>query len=380
MKKQIWILILILAVIVAGVLIFSSQKPKQAGEKEVIKIGITNALTGEVAAYGSGMKKGFDLAVEEINNSGGIRGRKLELIYEDHKCDAKEAVTAINKLINFDKVPVIIDALCSSALLAEAPIAENTKTILLAASATNYKIADAGDYIFRIIASDAYQGKEIAKLANKMGYKKVAIFNINNDYGVGLKEVFVGEFIKLGGEIIIVESYEQDATDVRTQLARMKAKNPDAIFMPAHGPNTIAIILKQAKELGIDAQFFSTEGFKDESVLKVVGDTAEGVILTSPTQNLDEYYQSFKSAFTTKYGEGEIPIYTDYAYDAVKIIALAIKNAGKVESEAVKNELYKIKGYRGTTGEITFDEKGEIINKEYSVFTVKNSQFVPYEE
>jgi len=367
----------IIIIIIGGIWYGVSRKPAALEE---IKIGITTALTGDVAVYGLGMEKGFELALEKINNAGGINGKKIKLIYEDHKCDAKEAGTAINKLINVDKVSIVIDALCSSCLLAESPIAEKTKTVLLGASATNYKIADAGDYIFRIIASDAYQGKEVAKLANKRGYKNVAILNINNDYGVSLKEVFAEEFEKLGGKIVIIESYGQDATDARTQLIKIKGKNPDAIFMPAHGPNIMALILKQTKELDVNVQFFSTEGFKDESVLEAAGGAAEGVILTSPTQNLDEHYQSFKATFMAKYSGEEIPIYADYAYDAVKIVALAIKNAGSVKSDAIKNELYKIKGYRGATGEITFDEKGEVIGKEYSVFVVKNGQFVPLED
>jgi len=374
--------VIIAIIVIVGIWYGVGRQPKKEEptmEEEPIKIGVTLALTGNTAVYGTGMKKGFDLAVEEINNAGGINGRKLELIYEDHKSDAKEAVTAINKLINVDKVSVVIDGHTSSCLLAEAPIAERTKTILLGATQTNYKIAEAGDYIFRIIASDAYQGKEVARLINKIGYKKVALLVVNNDYGVGLKEVFIEEFQKLGGEIISVEFYEANATDLRTQLTKIKAKEPEAIFMPAHVPTTMAAIFKQAKELDIKTQFFTTEGFKDRAVLELTGDSAEGVILTFPVENLDEYAQNFKAAFVNKYGE-EPPIYADYAYDAVRIIALVIQNAGTSDSDELKDALYKIKGYRGATGEITFDEKGEVVNKKYEGFVVENGQFRPYEK
>ncbi len=354
-------------IIIGGAYVLSSQKPAQA---ETIKIGSLLPLTGELANIGLNTKKAIDMAVEEINAQNGINGKNLEIIYEDGKCNAKDAAEAGNKLINLDKVQVIIGGLCSGETLAVSPMAEQNKVVMLSPCSSAPKVSQAGDFIFRDYPSDSFQGKFAAELAyNKYVVRKVAILNTIGDWGTGLRDQFKAHFIELGGQIVAEESFEQTSTDMRTQLTKIKAANPELVYMPAYTPGT-SLILKQAKELGITAKLLGGDGSDDPTVIQNAGSAAEGFQLTVASPGSNEFAQRFKQKFNE-----DVIVCAPYGYDATNILAQVLKKAGN-SGEAIKNELYKVQNYNGVTGSVSFDSNGDRTTAEYIIKEVRNGQFI----
>jgi branched-chain amino acid transport system substrate-binding protein len=374
-KKQIIIgaVIVIALAVITGAFLY--MQPTEPGE---IKIGAIAPLSGPAALYGEGMKRGIDLAVEELNANGGINGNKIQIVYEDSQIDPKLAVSAIQKLISVDKVPVVIGPMGSSEVLSVAPIAERKHVVVLSPTASTPEITNAGDYIFRNIPSDVYEGSETAKFAyQQLGFRKIAILYINNDYGVGLRDVFKRTFESLGGTITVAEAYEPGANDFRTQLTRIKDSEPEAIYSIAYKENIQ--ILKQIKELGIDAQILGTTPFEDPEILEKAGETAEGVIYAfvgyDPTSESEEV-QQFLHNFSDKYGIQPDPS-AAMSYDAMKIVALAIEKGGYT-ADGIKEALYGIKNFPGVAGLTSFDENGDAM-KPIQFRIVKNGKFVKYD-
>ncbi len=349
-------------------------------EIEEIKIGAVLCLTGSGAPYGEDALRGIKLAIDETNAQGGVIGKKLKLIVEDDQTDPKTSTSVIAKLINQDKVKVIIGAITSSSTLADAPKAEKARVILFSPGASNPKITEAGDYIFRNWISDALEGKAMADyLYQKESARNIAILYINNDYGMGLKDVFKGRFEELGGKVTIIEVYNQDESDFRSQLIKIKNANPECIYLPGYY-REMALILRQAKEIGLNIPFRSVVTFEEPELLKLAGDEAESVIYSSPFYNpysLEDYIAEFVGNFRKIYGRNP-GIFAAHGYDAVKIIAYAINEAGVFEIEVVKNALYGIKNFPGVSGLTSFDRNGDVI-KPVAIKTVKNGQFVVLE-
>jgi len=243
---------------------------------ETIKIGAILPLSGDNARYGVWIKEGLELKREEINASGGINGKKLEIIYEDDQAKPQIAASAMQKLATVDKVPVVFGSWASSSVLAQAPIAEKSKVVVMA-EAISPKIRDAGDYIFRIQPDARYYIRELVPFVyNQLEIRTVSILFVNNDFGVDQKEVFKAEFEKLGGKILSIEEFKQGDTDFRTPLSKIKRQNPQGVFLPAY--IEAGHILKQAKEIGLKAQFLGSIPFENPDILELAGIAAEGVI------------------------------------------------------------------------------------------------------
>lgn len=371
--KKVWTIIGIIVVIAIVVLIATRQKT-EPGE---IKIGVILPLTGEGAKYGDAAKKGFDLAVDEINNNGGIKGKKIHLICEDSQGDPKLGVSAMQKFATVDKVNAVLGDLFSSVTLAIAPICNNDKIVLLSPASSSPKITDAGDFIFRNCPSDVYEGTIMSNYAyDKLGYKKVAVFHINNEYGIGIKTVFEKNFISKGAAICNEETFEQNATDFRSQLTKIKEANPEAIYLV--GYKEMGYILKQAKEMGINCQFLSTVMLEDPEIIKIAGGAAEGAIYSASafdpkSDNL--VIKSFVAAFKNKYGI-EPDIFAGLSYDAMKIMSIAITRGG-FSSQEIKTAMYDVKNYSGIAGETSFDANGDAILSPI-IKKVKDGKFVQF--
>nr|MBA4405260.1 hypothetical protein [Nanoarchaeum sp.] len=376
MSKTIKIILgIILFFIIIG-LFWKNQanKEREITEKKPILIGVTGPLTGDAADYGQNVRNAIELALEEINNSGGMKGRRFKIIYEDHACESLKAVTAIQKLIHIDKVSIIIDEACSSCALAGAPIAESNKVLLILPTASNYKIKEAGDYIFRIYPSDAFQGKKLAEMVISENYDKAAIIYKNDDYGFGLKEVFEEEFKKLGGKIITVEAHGVGEADFRSIITKIKYSQSNVLVL-ADDSKYGALILKQARELNLNVPIYGSDAMKDESLIDVANYAAEGLITVFPNYPKEANYKSVESLYERKYGKSPAG-YALYGYDTLKLIASVIDKVGSDPTD-IKNELYNVKDYKGVTGIIAFDDFGERISVDYDSYIVENKQFIP---
>jgi branched-chain amino acid transport system substrate-binding protein len=344
-------------------------------QSDVVKIGCITPLTGEGATYGAATQKGLDLAKEEINSKGGLNGKPISIIYEDDQMSPRVGTNALQKLMSIDKVPVIVGAFGSSVTLAIAPIAERGKTVLFSASSTADEIKDSGAYIFRNVPPNRGQGKTAAEFAlDHLHAKTASVLKINNDYGVSLTDSFSSSFEKGGGRILSDESYNQGATDFRAQLTKIREEHPDIVFYPGHYQEC-GLILKQARELGIAGTFVGGDGSYSPELIQIAGPAAEGSYYTLMAMGYgvsDKEIQTFSSAFKAKYGQ-EPDVYAAYAYDALMIIADAIRRGGYT-SDGIKSALYSTKAYKGVTGITSFDSNGEV-SKPFGLYQVKDGKF-----
>ncbi|MBS3062360.1 MAG: ABC transporter substrate-binding protein [Candidatus Diapherotrites archaeon] len=373
----------VIALLVLGVLLAGcTNQPPAAGPapgpvpveppatKEPIKLGFIGPLSGDVAAIGIGSKEGVEMAVEEINQAGGINDRKVEVIYEDGKCSGAAAASAGNKLINLDKVSAIIGGLCSGETLAVAPVAEKAGVLMLSSCSSSPKVTEAGDYIFRDYPSDEFQGAFGAEYAfNELKARKVAIIYSLSDWGVPIKDRFKARFTELGGTIVAEEGVDDKIQDTRTQLMKLKSANPDAVYMPQYSGAT-AIILKQAKELGLTVPLLGGDAGNDPKVIEVGGSAAEGFLSTVP---FSEPPKEWEAAYTQRTGH-EVRLCGVHAYDAAKIMAKALAVVGD-DASKLRDYLYAMPPYKGMSGEVSFDRNGDLKGARYSVLQVKNAKF-----
>lgn len=350
--------VLLIAVIVV---LFVKTQNQQVEKADSITIGAILPLTGSAAPYGQNAQRGIDLAVSEINAGDGISGKKVIVLYEDSKTEPKEAVAALQKLFNSNGVRYVIGDINSTGLLAMAPIAERNKILLLSPGASNPKVSDAGDYIFRNWHSDALEGQVDAEYAFlSMKWKTAAVLYVNAAYGAGLAETFKKVFEKQGGRVVAYEAYAQDATNMREQISKIIAVQPDGLYLPGW-PKEMSVALKQLKELGSNIPVLSAQGFDDPSILRLAGDAAEGVIFSVPQQPdpNDETVKSFLEKYKTTYNR-EPGVCSASGYDALMIYAEAINEVGD-DPENVQGFMAELKGFSGADGPVSFDKYGDLL-------------------
>ncbi len=365
-KKLITAIIIVAIIIIGGYFLLS--KPVSS---EPIKIGAILPLTGDLATYAEGMRNAINLAVE---NSG--MQDKIQVIFEDdHGCLPTDAVSAVQKLINLDKIDALIGTVCTGSTLAVAPITEQKKMILLSPSSSSKSITNAGNYVYRVIASDADKSVAVAKYAYDKGYKKAAlIFDTANDAFVQQKEDVRETFIQQGGQIVADESFITTDKDFRSQLTKIKQSDAEVIFIGAL-PKEGSLVIKQAKDLGIKSIFVATEtSLGTQDTIDIAGTAANGLIFPFATTPDNKEHNDFINAYKAKYGI-EPPAYAAEGYDAAMLLikSLAINDR---TPENVKNELQAIgQNYYGASGIITFDENGDV-QKPMIIKTIKDGQFV----
>ncbi|MDB5259985.1 MAG: branched-chain amino acid transporter substrate-binding protein [Candidatus Nomurabacteria bacterium] len=358
MKKPI-VGVLVLTLIVLVVWLFVEER-KSSQFSESIKIGYVVPLTGDAATYGEPMKNAASLAVEEINNSGGVNGRKLEVIYEDSKCSGKDALTATQKLISIDKVQVLDGFTCAEDLLNSASLIEKNKIITLSPGALGPGVSAAGDYIFQTNPSATVATKKLTSLIFK-NHTNVIVVSENTGFAIDIRDFFSKEFESLGGKVTLSETYNPNTKDFRAILQKIKKENPSAIFINPQTEITGGLFIKQARELGITADLFSLDTLSGPTTREISGDASEGLTLVT-VPDLDTQNQKaneFLKKYKEKYGDPVFPLYLASAYDSINIIAQAIQIAGD-DSQKIKDYLYKMSDYHGAVGTYHFDKNGDI--------------------
>ncbi len=373
------ILWLVAIIIIVGLIWLGYSEREVVEEGEVIKIGYIGAITGSTAKFGS--YEAVQLAVEDINNKGGINGKKIKLIAEDGKCDPKSAVDSVNKLINFDNVKFILGGHCSPESVSIAPIVEKNKVIMLASITTNPLLTDMGDYVFRTSPSSAsIEAELIADLAIKEGLSNMAIIYAQTDHAQPIAEKLRDEFTQKRGIVSLFESYLQNNTDFRTPILKAKSENVDSIFLSSQAPDESYNFMKQLRELGIESRVFGNTASAVQSIIDKNPEIFEGLIVSQPSFDVDnEKTKEFVDKYKEKYNVGNIPfgIWTAESYDAVFILADAIKENGE-DVEKVKEYLYQVKDFEGASGKISIDENGDGV-REYHPIIIKQGKFIPYE-
>ncbi len=343
-------------------------------EKGPIKLGWVGPLTGDVSSVGSVDKLAAELAVKEINEAGGINGRQLTMFYEDAACDAKTASSAGNKLINIEKVSAIIGGFCSGETLAIAPVAEQNKVVMISPASTAPSVTTAGDYIFRVIPSDSFQGKYAANFVyTTLNKKKAAVLYATTDYTEGIAKVFTEEYTKLGGEVVLADSFLQSDRDLKTQLTKVKNSTAEALYFATYTEAGV-VGFKQAKQLGLTIPIIGAETFSDPKFMAAEG--IEGAMYTIPVSKESAL---FKEKFLAATKQKEMTVYVTQTYDAVKLLAKVMAEVGS-SSEAIKNELYKVNDYNGVSGNISLDSNGDLKSADYNVMVIKNQKSEKYQK
>lgn len=336
-----------------------------------IKIGGVAPLSGGVAVYGVECKNGIDLAIEEINAAGGINGKTLEFICEDDEGDPAKSVNAYKKLVTNDGVEYVIGSLTSGCTIALTNLAQNQKILQIAPAATATAVTDAGNYIFRACFIDPFQGRVGGKFAfENLSAKKAAIlYDIGNDYSVGLTENFESEFTKLGGSIVSKESYATGDKDFNAQLTKIKAAKPDVVYLPDYY-GTVALIAKQLRAQGIDTPIVGADGW--DGLTENAGDEVlNGYYSNHYAEDSDSpAVQKFVGSFKAKYNKSPNS-FAALGYDSVYMLKDAILKAGTTDGEKVRAAFETTDGDY-VTGHITFDEKRNPVKSAVMIQLVKD--------
>jgi branched-chain amino acid transport system substrate-binding protein len=345
--------------------------------KKLVKIGAILPLTGEAANYGTGLKKGMDLAVMEINSDS--TNVQIEIIYEDDKAAPNSGISAYNKLKSIDNVNFIIGGMFSNVALSIAPIAEKDSLVLMSPTASAVEFTKFGDHVFRIYPSDSYDGDFLADFSfSKLHARSVAILAVDAASTSEISKVFRDKFESLGGTISSSNSYKQGEKNFKTILQKLKYDSSEVIFIPGY-IDDIATFLKQSRELGINKTYLSISTVYDKKLIEIAGAAAEGLIFSAPAYNpgsTNGEIQSFVKLYT-KVNNATPDILAAYGYDVVKISYQAItKSANRTLPEIITN-LYNIKSFPGVTGNTSFDRNGDVV-KQLKIMTVKNGSFIEY--
>ena len=337
--------------------------PTPTPTPEPFRIGVMESLTGPGETYGTVANQAKQMAVDEINATGGVNGHMLELVVEDSKCNAQDAITAYNKLTDVDGVKIILGTSCSGAMLGVAPLAEKEGVVMFSGLATNPDIAEAGDYIFRTAMSDLQLGIDTGNLLWADGVRKLATLNEATDYAEGVRRESVAQFEKRGGEVVAEERYPSDVTDFRSQLTKLFGANPDALHVAAQAEFAGGTIVKQARELGFDGPIYSDVVVAGATALEIAGDAATGVIaVIADLDPVNNKAQEVLKNFKAKYDYVTLRWYIGSAYDDVYITAECLKKTGDdQDADGFRDCLYDIT-WSGAIGDrYSFDDKGEVV-------------------
>jgi len=366
-----------ITIVLLGVCFLFSGALARAEAAEVT-VGAITPLTGKLAVYGEGFQRAMLLALDEVNASGGINGKPMKIFFEDNTSTSKGSVSAIQKLITIHKFPVIFGPAASSNFLAVCPIAQNNRTILIGAESAAAAITKCGSYVFRVFPSDLLQGKGVAELARYLGYWEVVLTYINNDWGVGLANVFKEQFKKDGGRLIDEFAHDEGKTDYRSEILRIKKSSPKAAVNLTYIKEG-ATMLRQAYETKVAVQWLMGSAAKSPKMVELAGVAAEGIIGTYPSLSQDSpQYRAYKEAWEKKYPGKKSPIFGEYNYDMVKLTAKALSEARSMSPDDIRSALMRVsKGYMGATGDKTFDANGDV-GATYGRWTVREGKIGDY--
>lgn len=347
--------------------------------QQTVKFGFVTAYTGPGAAYGQAMKDGVDLAVEEINNNPNTK-MKIDLKTYDTKLVKAEAINAVKKCIEQDKVLAIEGPMTSGEMFAAGPIAQQSKVVAFGTGTTAPGITDIGDYIFR----NAIPGKmaipiTVKKAQEKLGFKKVAIlYSNNNDQMVGENKIYQELLKEMGLEIVATETFADKDTDFSAQLTKIQAANPDVIAVAGLYQEG-ALIVKKAREMGMTQPILANNGFNSPAYIQQAGEAANGTLVATPwnAESKSEKAQAFRKAFVAKYGH-EPDQFAAQAYDAMYLMHQAAeKSDTTTDRKKFRDTLAKIKDFEGATGKFQFDDHRDP-KMDLAIMEAKDGKWVPF--
>jgi branched-chain amino acid transport system substrate-binding protein len=357
--------------------------------KETIKIGAIFAVTGKAANLGGPEARTLEMLVQEINKKGGIKGNPVELIVKDSSASPEKAISFAKQLIDEDKVFAIIGPSTSGETMKIKTLAEDGKTVLLSCAAAEDIVKPVGKYVFKTPQNDSYAVRKIYDQVKKAGLVKIGIVSSNTGFGKAGKAQLEKLAPEYGITIVANEVYDNEATDLTAVVTKLKAAGVQAFVNWSIEPAQ-AIVIKNARQIGLEIPIFQSHGFGNIQYVKAAGPAAEGVIFPAgrllvaeslPVDNKQRAVLTrYKKDYETRYHE-DASTFGGHAYDAFMILVKAIETAGP-DKEKVRTAIENTQGFVGTAGVFNFsaqDHNGLALDA-FEMLTVKNGKFVPYAE
>ncbi len=355
-----------LASIALAALVLSACLPTA----DTIKIGFIGPLTGDAAAYGVDALNGAKLKADEINAAGGIDGKQISIVAEDAKCNGADAATAVQKLVNIDKVVAIVGGTCSSETLAAAPIIEAAKIVVISPLSSNPSITTAGDFLFRNYPSDALKTKAMAVYFRKNNLTKVAVIAENTDFAIGFRDALKKDF----GDFVFNEVVEQGTKDYRSLMTRLKDVDFDVFVADGQSPATVAAMVQQMREQGMTQLAITHDAGQAAETITIGGEAVEKLLSINIASIGEE--TDFGKKIIAKYGQPQGAIaFAGHSYDAMGVLAQAIDDVG-ITSTAIRDYFYNLSSYKGVVGTFSFDDNGDVVGINYKLLEVRDGAWV----
>lgn len=359
----------VVSTMAAGLLVVSCGPPPPApppgggaATGGIHAFGFAAPLTGDNAQFGLMLRSGAQLAIDEINAAGGLRGSPVTPLFEDDAANPREAGSVAQKLGSNPNVYGVVGHFNSSCSLAGKPKYSENKVIQISPASTNVKVCKGSDWTFRNIYDDGFQGRTLATYAKKLGLKRVAVFFDNDDYGIGLKDSFLGQANQEGLEVPFIQSYGRETSDYRPHLSSFAGIKPEAI-MVAGLYSQAALIARQAREMGITVPLLGGDGLLSDEYIKLAQDAGENTYISCPFlfELGGEGAARFKAAYEKKFGQSP-DAWAALAYDAVNILAEGVRQKGW-DRQGIRDWVAGVtsreKAFPGITGATFFDADGD---------------------
>ena len=372
------ITILLTATLVSGAC--QSGCNKGPGQ-EKIRIGLLMSMTGDTANFGISSSNAIRMAADDVNKSGGINGKQIELLLQDDRSDPTEAANITTRFVSQDGVHAIIGEVGSSRTLAAAPIAQSAKIPMLTPSSTNPDVTRKGNYIFRSCFIDTVQGPAMAQFAAKSLNARRAALMIDrrNDYSTGLEKPITDVYTRLGGQIVVTQSYQAGDQDFNAQITSIKGANPDVIFVPGYYGD-VGLIAKQARDKGLTAPLIGGDGWDSPSLYQIGGAALNGSYFTNhySPNDTDPRVQNFVKDYQNRFGSVPDALAAT-GYDAALIMFDAIRRANSLDGTAIRNALAATRDFPGVTGTVTFNENRDAVKPIMMIKIEPGGRFVVQE-
>jgi branched-chain amino acid transport system substrate-binding protein len=349
-----------------------------AQDAPVIRLGAILPLSGGAASSGVWYQRGFEMGVDDVNASGGVDGIKFKAVFEDHQTQPAPAVTAFRKLVSVDKAPVV-SLSWSSPTLAVLPIADQTGTLVLVGAANSPRLINAGKYLLANLANAAFEAEVGLRYVSKvLRLQKVAIVYRNDDFGNGMREQVEPMWKQMGGTVVAVEGHDPTAQDFTSLVAKIKAANPQFIYMASSASNQ-GILVKQLREGGVAQQIVSYLGFEVPEILSVAGNAAEGALYTTSSNPLGSpAFEEYRARFKQRYGAEPVN-FANLQYEIVQHVARAtrtLKDRGLAfTGKNYRDVFLEIREFDGILGKTKYRDDGSSVRPQ-DLKTVKGGKFV----
>lgn len=378
--RKLSLLVLIITLMITPAILFAGgqQEVESGDDMGPIKIGVSAPITGNWAEYGLGFEVATAMAAEEINASGGIKGRPIELVVMDSKGDAKEATAIARQFSDDEDILAVVGDFSSTSCMATAPIYEEAGLIQVSPTASNPNYAGLNEYMFGVMGVQSAEGPFVAEylLGKYVGAKKVAVIYLNNDWGVSAKSFLIDKAKEKGIEIVAEENHVDGEKDFTALLTKIQQSNPDTICLVTFY-NESAIIANQVAQMNWDVQLTALGPGASEQIIELGGKNVEGFLTSTPffaTNDGNSRASAFKATFESKAGF-TLNVHSACAYDALSMVAEAMRNTSDLTRDNIRDELASMKGFVGVTGPIEFQPAGDIIRK-YLIVGIENGKWV----